>query len=153
MEESSLLESAFNVPEYQVEPEELAEEEEPLSDREYSLLYLGHLTDTVTVGNHTIRIRTLKIGEELNAALIAHKYQDTVESGRSLATALVAACIVNVDDKPLLTTTLGPGDSGVEAKFDYILHNWYWGTIELVFKSYNNLLGEARELFDQIKKG
>ena len=146
------LEAAFDAP----KPEEFAaqepEREELVSDDTAGLLQLGSLTDTVDVGGHEIRIRTLKIGEELNAALLANKYKETVEEARALATALVAAAVVTVDGEPLLGQPLGPRDNSLEQRFDYILNNWYWDTISKVWVGYNALLDRLVEATDDLKK-
>lgn len=148
-----LLAEAFRAPEG-VEDEELVEmiEEEPISNDTYGLLYVGHLTDTVQVGPHEIRIRTLKVGEELNAALLANRYKDTIEEGRALATALVSAAIVSVDGGPLTGEMIGPRDDSLESKFDYILKNWYWDTVRRVWDAYNGLLTRVQESADELKK-
>jgi len=142
------LEAAFDVPVFE-EPEI---QEDPIADDTYSLLQLGYLTDTVTIGTHVIRIRTLKIGEELNAALLANKYKDTAEEARAFATALVAGSIVSVDNAPLLGELLGPRDDALEAKFDFILANWHWEPINRLWVKYNELLNRVRESADELKK-
>lgn len=152
-----LLEEAFRTSDSFItddEPDEPFEfpTEEPIAEDTYSLLYLGYLTDTVKIGNHEIRIRTLKIGEELNAALLANRYKDTVEEGRALATALIAAAITSVDGLPLLGQLIGPGDDSIEAKFDFILKNWYWESARQVWEAYNGLLRRVQNAGDEIKK-
>lgn len=147
-----LLEEAFREPEFITDDEEPEIIEEPMSDDTYGLLHVGYLSDTVKIGSHEIRIRTLRIGEELNAALLAVKFKDTVEEGRALATAIVAASIISVDNKPLLGLGLGPGDDSIESKFDYILKNWYWESIRQIWDVYNDLIVRARDSADEIKK-
>lgn len=156
MAEKPLLEEAFGASSYITDDEPDAamvfSPEEPIQEDTYSLLYLGHLSDTVTIGTHQIHIRTLKIGEELNAALLANRYKDTVEEGRALATALVAASIVSVDDGPLVGQLIGPGDDSIEVKFNYILNNWYWESVRQVWDAYNKLLVRIQESTEEIKK-
>ncbi len=147
------LEAAFDAPRMEEFAENIPAEEEPISNDVSGLLQLGHLTDTVRIGNHEIRIRTLKIGEELNAALVANKYKETVEEGRALATALVAASVTSVDGEPLLGQSLGPRDNSPEAKFDYILTNWYWETVNQVWTAYNQLIKRVDMAADDLKKG
>jgi hypothetical protein len=85
MEDETLLDEAF---EHSAEPDDI---DVPVSTETYNLLQLGYLTSDIVVGNHTITVRTLRIGEELEAALLAEKYKDTVDAGRAMATALAAA--------------------------------------------------------------
>lgn len=161
MVDKPLLEEAFRTPSFvtdQTDDEGFEDSktqpelEEPVHDDTYGLLYVGHLTDIVKIGQHEVRIRTLKIGEELNAALLANRYKDTVEEGRALATALVAAAIDTVDGKPLLGELIGPGDNAIEAKFDYILRNWYWESARQVWDAYNALLQRVQQAGEELKK-
>ena len=154
MVDKPLLEDAFRTPDYITDDEDDEQiiDEEPVHEDTYSLLYLGHLTDIVQIGQHEIRIRTLKIGEELKAALLANRYKDTVEEGRALATALIAGAIVSVDGEPLLGTLIAPGDDSLEAKFDYILNNWYWESARHVWEAYNGLLQRVQQSGDELKK-
>lgn len=159
MDEKPLLEEAFRTPAFITDDtdddgqlDNFPSEEEPIEEETFNLLYLGHLTDTVKIGQHEIRIRTLKIGEELNAALLANRYKGTIEEGRALATALIAAAITSVDGQSLLGQLIGPGDDSIEAKFDYILKNWYWESASKVWEAYNNLLKQVQASTEELKK-
>lgn len=152
MEERPLFEEAFDAPNFVGEKDEDPLEEEEISDDTYGLLYVGYLTDVVNIGTHEIRIRTLRIGEELNAALLSNKYKDTIEEARALATALVSASIVSVDNEPLITDGLGPHSDTQEARFDYLLNNWYWESIRQVWAGYNELLLRVQHSGEEIKK-
>ncbi len=97
--------------------------EEELSIEEETLLQRGYFSSTVTLGTNKVIIRTLKIGEELEAAMVAQKYQGTIEATRALIAATVAASIVLVNGRPLIPFELGAGDATIEAKFTYIGEN------------------------------
>jgi hypothetical protein len=128
-------------------------EEEDLTTDESALLYNGYLNGSVQLGNRTIRLRTLKIGEELEASLLAARWKDTADANRALVTAYVAAAVTTVDGAPLVTM-LGPNDNELEQKFDFILNNWYWTpTISAVYAEYNNLLRRVNEASDLTSKG
>jgi hypothetical protein len=150
----SLYDAAFdNEPREEQYPEVEQEQEEDLSDDETSLLYNGHLSSEVHIGNRVIRLRTLKIGEELEAALLASRWKDTADGNRALVTAYVAAAVTSVDGKPLVTT-LGANENESELKFQHILDNWYWQpTINNVYAAYNDLLIRVNEATAQTKKG
>lgn len=135
----------------EVEPVEQPEEE--LTEDESTLLYNGYISGQVALGNRTIRLRTLKIGEELEASLLAARWKDTADANRALVTAYVAASVTTVDGNPLVTI-LGPNENELEKKFHFILDNWYWTpTVSSVYAEYNNLLRRAIEASDSIKKG
>jgi|SRR5581483_2455762 len=129
----------------------LPPEEEFVGQDTEALMYRGYLTDVVEVGNHEIRIRTLKIGEELDAALVAQRYNDTPEAMRALATAIVSAAIVTVDGRPLVEA-LGPADATIQSKFDYIRKNWYWRSVGEVYKAYDQLLERSIKSLEELKK-
>jgi hypothetical protein len=148
MEQGSLLDEAFDTP---MSEEDMEFEEEPLGIDESNLIYRGYLTGELTLGNHEISLRTLRIGEELEAALLADKYKDTVEAGRALATAIVAAAIVTVDGESLVAG-LGPGENTLESRFKYILRNWYWITVRQIYEEYNVLLRRVIDTYESVKK-
>lgn len=128
-------------------------EEEDLSQDESALLYNGYITGQVQLGNRTIRLRTLKIGEELEASLLAARWRDTADANRALVTAYVAASVTTVDGKDLIVA-LGPNENELEKKFQFILENWYWTpTISSVYAEYNNLLRRVTEASETTKKG
>jgi hypothetical protein len=134
-----------------------APEEEPDETEEdlelYGLIYRGYLTKDVPIGRHNIKVKTLKIGEELEASLLAAKYGQTAEASRALATALASASVVSVDDRPLIEKPLGPQeDNTLEARWQYILDNWYWITVRDVYRGYNALLKEVLDKYESVKK-
>lgn len=133
------------------EPVKVEEVKEEIDERLQSLIYRGDLKDSVKVGPHEVRIKTLKVGEELEAALVADPWKDTAEAWRAMATASVAASIISVDGNPLVEG-LGPKDETVEAKFDYIRKNWYWVSVKVVFDQYNELLLQSLEQHGLLKK-
>lgn len=149
----SLYDAAFDDEPREVQYPEVEEPEEDLAEEELSLLYNGHLSSEVRIGNRSIRLRTLKIGEELEAALLAARWKDTAEGNRALVTAYVAAAVTTVDGEPL-TTSLGPNENEMEQKFYHILNNWYWQpTVNAVYTEYNELLRRVNEATESIKKG
>ena len=146
MEDSTPFDEAFDATPV------VAVEEKPLDEETYGLIYRGFLTSEIKIGVHKIAIRTLRIGEELEAALLAAKYRESVEYPRALATAQVAACITSVDGKQLLEERLGPQDEKLEAKFQYIQQNWYWPTIHAVHSEYMRLVQEMLDKYETVKK-
>lgn len=135
----------------QIEDTPVAEPE--LTDDESSLLYNGRLTSELRIGNRVIRLRTLKIGEELEASLLAARWKDTADANRALVTAYVAAAVTTVDGAPLVSL-LGPNENELEQKFQFVLDNWYWSpTISQVYTEYNELLKRVNEAAESTKKG
>lgn len=133
----------------QVEEEDI--KEEPTSSEVFGLMYVGYLTDTFQVFGSTISIRTLKIGEELEAELLVSKYRGSQEADRAYIAALVAASITSVDGQPLIQG-LGPASETLERRYTYIMDNWHWVTIAAIYNRYNALLDKALEALEEVKK-
>lgn len=139
------------VPVQEEEPEPEVDEE-PLGAELLGLLYVGKLTRTFNFKGHDITIKTLKIGEELEASLLTREFEGTEEYLRAVATSLVAASIDTVDGKPLVES-LGPSqDDLIQRKFDYVRSKWYWPTIRAVYDQYVELLQEQKEVLDEFEK-
>lgn len=126
--------------------------EEPLDEETNALMYRGFLQGEVKVGTHVIKVRTLRVGEELEASLLAVKYREAIEYPRALATAFTAAAITSVDGHPLIEEKLGPMDETLEAKFEYVLGNFYWPTVSQIHREYVRLMGEMLERYGEVKK-
>ena len=129
MAEPSPYEAAFA--EEEVELPEL--DFEPISDELEGLLAVGALSKEVTIAGHPIAIRTLTIGEELEASLIASKYRDTDDASRAYATAIVAAAVTSVDGRPLIGQGLGPNENTLERRYSYVRENWYWAVVRELY--------------------
>ena len=136
-------------------PEATIEEvaEEPVTLEEESYLTSGHKTRTVRIGHHSIILRTLKVGEEFEVAIVSDKYKDTIEGNRSYMTAAVAASVQSIDGMPLITQALGPQDESIEAKFNFVQENFYWPVIESLYEEYAELMREQQKVINTLKKG
>lgn len=114
------------------------EEQEPLSESPFgkdiiSLLNLGELKARIDVRGHDVTLRTLRMDEELEIGLLVQPYQGTLEEGRALATAVVAASVESIDDMPLVAE-LGPGENLLRKKFDYVRTRMYWPVIKIIYE-------------------
>lgn len=138
-------------PEVEDEIIEVPEPLEPLDTDQYGLMYVGYLTDDFDVFGHRIAIRTLKIGEELEAELLVQKYKDTQEADRAYTVALVAACVQSVDNKPLVQG-LGPAEESLERRYAYLIENWHWVTISAIYNRYRNLVERSMTALEDVKK-
>lgn len=137
---------------FEVDKEPEVEDKSPLSAEVLGLLYLGKLTKSFNFKGHEFVIKTLKIGEELEIALLAREFEDTNDYLRALATATVAATIESVDGKPLVDA-LGPSkDDLLQRNFSYVKERWYWPTIAHVYDQYVDLLQEQKEALDEFEK-
>lgn len=132
------------------EPE--AEQTEPPSQEIIALLNLGELEAKLNVRDHDIILRTLKMDEELEVGLLVQRYRDTLEEGRALATALVAASIKSIDGKPIVAT-LGPEENLIRRKFDYVRTRMYWPAIRIIYEEgYLPLVEQQVKVLDEFRK-
>ena len=72
---------------------------------------------------------------------------------RAYADAIVAACIISVDGKPLPITPLGPPENTLErvrAAYDYISAHWYSWTIDAIYDRFRVLEGKVEEILEAL---
>lgn len=124
---------------------------EPLSNDLITLLELGKLEEVVHIGNRTIQLRTLTIGEELELGLLTKEFHGTSEQLRAEITAAVAASIIAVDGMPLITS-LGPNEETLRQRFDYVRKNFYWPVIRLIYQKYSELLERSEEALRELEE-
>lgn len=132
-------------------PEEVVNPE-PVSQEIMGLLNLGELEAKINVRDHDVILRTLKMDEELEVGLLVQPYQGTIEEGRALATALVAASIKSIDGKPVVST-LGPEENLLRRKFDYVRTRMYWPVIRILYEEgYIPLVDQQVKALDEFRK-
>ena len=107
------------------------------------LLYLGALTDTFTYVGHSFTIRTLTTDEVLEVGLLHKPYVDSLADVKAYQAALVAACVIKVDGKPLpLPITDDFADTPLANRFDYVRKHWFPPILDAVYEHY--LILESR---------
>ena len=125
------------------------EDEELFSEDTLSLLNVGRLTHEITVRGHVIRLRTLKIGEELQIGLLIKKYTGSPEEGRAYTCAVVAASIDSIDGHPLVGSFSSDEDY-LTRKFDYVRSKLYWPVIKEIYDGYIDLLGRQADSLEEL---
>lgn len=147
-------------PPTEASPEEGASEsEEPLPefDPRYQqdfegLLYIGKLTKTFNWLGHRFTIRTLTTEEVLEVGLVHRQYAETVADVKAYQTAVVAACVVAVDDQPMpIPITMEPTDTGLINRFRAVLR-WFPPTLDAVYNEYLNLESRVTEVIEAMGK-
>lgn len=117
------------------------------------LLYLGALTHEFEWAGHRFKIRTLTSGEMLEVGLAQRQYRDSIGGDRAYTTAMVAACIVLVDGKPLprpISTDVG--DTEFANKFGYVRDHWFPWVIDTVYEEYMKLEARVIEIMESMGK-
>lgn len=133
------------------EPDEEASEEVIPQDV-ISLLNLGELQQEFDIRGHKVILRTLKVGEELEISTFIQPFVGTIDEGRALATATIAASIVSYDGNPLVRA-VGPDENLLRKKFDFVRTKMYWPVIRMIYEDcYSALLDRQVEAIREFQK-
>lgn len=124
-------------------PEPLPEFDPRVREDFEGLLYLGRLTDSFEAYGHQFVIRTLSTGEVLEIGLLHKPYKDSLAEVKAYQAALVAACVVSVDGKPMpLPVTNEPFDTALANRFEYVKRTWFPPLLDVIYERF--LLLEAK---------
>jgi hypothetical protein len=114
------------------------------------LLYIGYLEDSFDWLAHHFKIRTLRVDELLDVALLHREYANSLGDVKAYQTILVAACVMSIDRKPL-PIPMGETESELEAKFA-VARRWFPWTIDAIYDKYMALEATAKEIIDSMGK-
>jgi hypothetical protein len=116
------------------------------------LLYIGELTKEVMILGHGFFLKTPTQRERLEAGLLHKKYLNSISAEISWASITTALYLHQVDgyDLPL---PIGPKDSGLQGRLDWVLDNIKSTVTQLVFEEcllldvdVSNVLAELERL-------
>jgi hypothetical protein len=106
------------------------------------LLFLGYLQKEVTqIPFHKFIVRTLTVNEKIEISLLTKPYIETVGFNRAWKAATVAAGLVSVDGKSLITGNKNLNT--LQQKYDYVVNNWYDIVIEILYNEIDALEGKS----------
>lgn len=157
--ETSLVEEPH--PETQVMQDEMeADTDPPLPEFDpkvrqdfEGLLYLGRLTDQFTWLGHTFTIRTLTSGEIVEIGLLHRPYIGSLADVKAYQAAIVAACVLDVDGKPMPTPITNEAtDTALLNRFQYVLRSWFSPTLNVVYERYLLLESRVEEVIESMGK-
>lgn len=133
-----------------IDPTEEIDQELP-SEALIGLLNVGRLTKDISLFGDNLRLRTLKIGEELEVGLLIKKWTGTPEEGRAFVVATVAAAIESINSKKLVQS-LGPSEEDeLRRKFDYVRTKWYWPTVQQIYEEYVGLQQDQIKALEELR--
>jgi hypothetical protein len=96
------------------------------------LLFVGYLQREITrIPFHKFVVKTLTINDKLEISLLTKPYLESVGYGRAYKAAVVAAGLVSVDGRELVSSN--KNINVIKQKYDYVVNNWYDTTIELLY--------------------
>lgn len=139
--------------EVEQDEEELPEFDPRFREEFDGLLFLGFLRDTFTWAGHTFQIRTMRVDELLEVALVSRPYVGTLGEAKGYQSAVVAAVVERVDGKPMpMPITNEPSDTPLKARFDFVLRSWFPPVIDVIYDRYMALEDKARQVLDAMGK-
>ena len=152
MSEASIWEAQFEQPEVlEWKEEDVPAIEEPSNDI-VSLLNLGELRYEIEIRGHKIILRTLRMSEELEIGLFIKPYLGTLDEGRAIATATVAASIESYDGNPIITA-IGPDENLLRKRFDFVKDKMYWPVIQIIYEEgYIPLIEKQVKAIEEFRK-
>lgn len=134
------------------EPEPLPEFDPRFRDDLDGLLYIGYLTDEFRWLGHAFIIKTLDTDALLEVALIHRDYSDTIADMKAYQAALVAACVVKVDGRPLrVPLSSDPTDTALVNRFA-VVRKWFPPTIDMLYERYLLLEDRVAKVIEAMGK-
>lgn len=119
------------------------------SDDLESLLFLGHLEETVRYRGHEFVIRTLRQREMIEVSHIVSGYEELARP-RAYKTALVAAALESVDGEPLYEPLSDVARSqAVRRKFEKVAE-WYPAVIDVLYERIQALEARSQSVADAL---
>lgn len=135
-------------------PARLPEFDHRLRDEFTGLLYLGALTKTFDWLGHRFVIRTLRTGELIAVSLAVRDYVGSDAYLKAWQAAMVGACVVTVDGRPLppVPLTDHPEDSLVRARTQYVMDHWFPPVPDHIYERYIELELVVRQVIATMGK-
>ena len=116
------------------------------------LIHLGRLEEDFEFAGHTFGLRTLTMAEEIAAAKVVEPFRNTLKEPEAWAAAQVGLALTHVDGDEEFCPQAGPDQTAfARARLNYISTNWYWITIDALFRFYAELLQKQIEAVRQIQ--
>lgn len=136
------------------EPEEELPEFDPKYRQDFEgLLFIGNLSDTFDWLGHKFVIRTLTTGEILEVGLLHKKYGQSLADLKAYQAAVIAACVVSVDGRPLSVPLTNEVDDTLLAnKFSYVLRSWFPPVLDVIYDKYLSLEERVQKVLDAMGK-
>ncbi len=115
------------------------------------LLFIGHLSKVEKIFGHTFELQTPAQSERLEAGLLHKPYVNTISSEIAWAALQVAIYLRSVDGSEL-PQPIGPRDTGVADRFNWVLDNLKGVVIEQVFTRCLLLDSKVDEIIEELNR-
>lgn len=133
-------------------PTEEGSIEESYSDDFMELSHLGSISKEVSWHGHKFVIRTLKIAEEIAAAKLVKANEGTLAELKTTHAAVIAAAIVSINGQPFMPPISANIFENIQARYNYIIENWHWPTVEFLVDAHNDLVARQWEALMETQK-
>jgi hypothetical protein len=135
-----------------IQPEPLPEFDQRCRQDFDGLLYLGALERQFAWLGHTFVIRTLNSAELVEIGLLVKEYSGSDSYLRAYQGAVTAACVRQVDGKPIPVIPISDSDTALRERFNWIMRHWFPPTLDQVYQEYILLETRAREVIEAMGK-
>jgi hypothetical protein len=115
------------------------------------LMYLGKLSEEVTILGHKFRLETPTEEIRLETGSLHRPYQNSISSDIAWAAITVAAYLTAVDDTPL-PEGIGPKDTGLRDRFNWVIANLKRVVIQRVFQECLLLDAKVDEVIAELER-
>lgn len=142
-----------SAPEAETPMENVPEFDERYKEPFSGLLYIGALTQAVSLFGHSFTIATPTQTERLQIGQVIQPYQNTITAEIAYQTALVAAYLVDVDHTKLPEpVTLNPKETALLDRFRWVNENLRRPVIDALFNECLALDGQVDEVLEAMGK-
>jgi hypothetical protein len=139
MEENRILEEEDRFPDEVVEDVD-------------GLLWLGYLEDVVDFCGHEFVIRTLRLEEEMLAALVSKEYIETLGQAKAWIAAQVGMALISVDGDENFCPQANPNKKDyARARFQYVSKNWFEPTVNYIYSKYADLIERQVKALEEME--
>lgn len=116
------------------------------------LLLLGKLEHYFTWVGHRFRIKTCLPHELAEASRWAARFAGTDGYVKAYQAAVIAACLISIDGKPLPAVPLTRDDTAIEANADWVFRELFPPVLDKIHEEYVLLEFKAREILADMGK-
>jgi hypothetical protein len=158
--EDLLLKPAFSLPEQIPDapleetpsgPDQLSQFDRRHRDPFTGLLFLGRLEDEVDILGHSFKLVTPSQNERLEAGLVHKKYLNSISSEIGWAAITVATYLRKVDGTDL-PQPIGPNDTGIRERFNWVVENLLGPVIQRVYEKCLILDSKVNDAIEELER-
>ena len=116
------------------------------------LIWLGYLEDVIDYCGHEFVIRTLRIEEQLLAALVTKEYAETLGQAKAWVAAHVGLALVSIDGDEEFCPQAGYNKKDyARARFQYVTSKWFEPTVNKIYNAYSELLERQAMVLEEME--